>query len=309
MNVVIFSRRRTGVRQIDLGAPLTLAIAGTIVGVFAAAVFGSGYFFARQHGTQADTAELSAMAGQLAEQRREIEAARRETVETLDALAIRLGQMNAHVIRLDALGRRLTEMAELQDGEFDFESPPAIGGPEEPEELGGGGVAEILTSLDELSQQLSDREKQLGVLESVLLTRNLNEQIRPEGRPVKSGWLSSYYGRRTDPFTGKQAWHKGVDFAGKAGAEIVAVGAGVVTYSGKRYGYGQMVEIDHGDGYVTRYAHNAENFVNVGDEVRKGQIIAHMGATGRATGPNLHFEVIYEGKSVNPLKYIRASGS
>jgi len=174
---------------------------------------------------------------------------------------------------------------------------------------GGTGVADIMTSLDELSQQLSDREKQLGVLESVLLTRNLNEQIRPAGRPVKSGWLSSYYGRRTDPFTGKQAWHKGVDFAGKAGAEIIAVGAGVVTYSGNRYGYGKMVEIDHGDGYVTRYAHNAENFVNVGDEVRKGQIIAHMGATGRATGPNLHFEVLYEGKSVNPLKYIRASES
>ena len=309
MNVVIFSRRRTGVRQIDLAAPLTLAVAGLVVGLFAAAVFGGGYLFSRQHDTRADAEELRAMAEQLDEQRREIEAARRETEETLDALAIRLGQMNAHVIRLDALGRRLTEMAELEDGEFDFESPPAIGGPEEPEELGGGGVADIMASLDDLSRQLSDREKQLGVLESVLLTRNLNEQIRPAGRPLKSGWLSSYYGRRTDPFTGKQAWHKGVDFAGKAGAEIVAVAAGVVTYSGNRYGYGKMVEIDHGDGYVTRYAHNAENFVNAGDEVRKGQLIAHMGQTGRATGPNLHFEVLFEGKPVNPLKYIRASGS
>jgi len=309
MNVVIFSRRRTGVRQIDLAAPLTLAVAGLVVGLFAAAVFGGGYLFSRQHDTRADAEELRAMAEQLDEQRREIEAARRETEETLDALAIRLGQMNAHVIRLDALGRRLTEMADLEDGEFDFESPPAIGGPEEPEELGGGGVADIMASLDDLSRQLSDREKQLGVLESVLLTRNLNEQIRPAGRPLKSGWLSSYYGRRTDPFTGKQSWHKGVDFAGKAGAEIVAVAAGVVTYSGNRYGYGKMVEIDHGDGYVTRYAHNAENFVNAGDEVRKGQLIAHMGQTGRATGPNLHFEVLFEGKPVNPLKYIRASGS
>ncbi|HKK22581.1 MAG TPA: peptidoglycan DD-metalloendopeptidase family protein [Pseudohaliea sp.] len=307
MNVVIFSRRRTGVRQIDLAAPLTLAAAGLVVGIFAAAVFGGGYFFAQQHDTRVDAEELRAMAEQLDAQRREIEAARRQTEETLDALAIRLGQMNAHVIRLDALGRRLTEMAELEDGEFDFESPPAIGGPEEPEELGGGGVADIMASLDGLSQQLSDREKQLGVLESVLLTRNLNEQIRPAGRPLQSGWLSSYYGRRTDPFTGKPSWHKGVDFAGKAGAEIVAVAAGVVTYSGSRYGFGKMVEIDHGDGYVTRYAHNAENFVNAGDEVRKGQLIAHMGQTGRATGPNLHFEVLFEGKPVNPLKYIRAS--
>ncbi|MEJ2602350.1 MAG: peptidoglycan DD-metalloendopeptidase family protein [Gammaproteobacteria bacterium] len=308
MNIVIFRRGQAGVRQLDLGAPVPLAVAGILIGLFAGAVFGGGYLYAKRDSAQADMAELHGLSAQLEAQRREIETARRDTEESLDALAIRLGQMNAHVIRLDALGRRLTEMAELQDGEFDFESPPAFGGPEEPEELGSGGVADILVSLDELSEQLRDREKQLGVLESVLLTRNLNEQIRPEGRPVNSGWLSSYFGRRTDPFTGKQAWHKGVDFAGKAGAEIIAIGAGVVTYSGKRYGYGKMVEIDHGNGYVTRYAHNAENLVNAGDEVRKGQIIAHMGATGRATGPNLHFEVLYDGKVVNPLKYIRASG-
>ncbi len=309
MNVVIFSRRRTGVRQLDLAAPGTLLGIASAAVLFSAALFAGGYFYANHSAAAADLREIDSLSAKLTEQRDAIEAARRDTEETLDALAIRLGQMNAHVIRLDALGRRLTEMAELQDGEFDFDSPPAIGGPEEPEELTGGGVADMFSSLDELSQQLSDREKQLGVLESVLLTRNLNEQIRPEGRPVKSGWLSSYYGRRTDPFTGKQAWHKGVDFAGKMGAEIVAVAAGVVTYSGERYGFGKMVELDHGNGYVTRYAHNAENLVNVGDEVGKGQIIGHMGSTGRATGPNLHFEVIYEGKVVNPLKFIRASGT
>lgn len=308
MNVVIFSRRRTGVRQINLAAPHFLASAGLVAAVFTAVLFSGGYYFAKHSIAQTDVEELRALSEEMAEQRQQIESARRESEETLDALAIRLGQMNAHVIRLDALGRRLTEMAKLEDGEFDFDSPPAIGGPEEPEQLGGGGVADMFGALDDLSQQLTDRERQLGVLESVLLTRNLNDQIRPEGRPVKSGWLSSYYGRRTDPFTGKQAWHKGVDFAGKTGAEIVAVAAGVVTYSGKRYGFGKMVELDHGNGYVTRYAHNAENLVNVGDEVRKGQIIAHMGSTGRATGPNLHFEVLYEGSVVNPLKFIRASG-
>ncbi|MEM8985059.1 MAG: M23 family metallopeptidase, partial [Pseudomonadota bacterium] len=232
-----------------------------------------------------------------------------ETEDTLDALAIRLGRMNAHVIRLDALGQRLTEMAELEDGEFDFDMAPPIGGPLEPESLGSGSVSDINQSLDALSVQLNNREQQLGVLESMLMNRNLTDRTVPEGRPVTSGWLSSYYGKRTDPFTGKPAWHKGVDFAGKAGDDIVAVAAGVVTYSGERFGYGNMVEIDHGKGYVTRYAHNSDNTVAVGDEVARGQVIGAMGSSGRATGPNLHFEVLYRGRPVDPIKFIRGKAS
>ena len=103
----------------------------------------------------------------------------------------------------------------------------------------------------------------------------------------------------------KPANHKGVDFAGKSGAQVVAVADGVVTWSSNRYGYGQMVEINHGNGYSTRYAHNSENLVAVGEEVRKGQTVALMGDTGRATGPNLHFEVLQGGRAVNPVKFIR----
>jgi murein DD-endopeptidase MepM/ murein hydrolase activator NlpD len=117
--------------------------------------------------------------------------------------------------------------------------------------------------------------------------------------------MSSYYGRRTDPFTGKPANHKGVDFAGKAGASVFAVADGVVTWSSKRYGYGELVEINHGNGYSTRYAHNSENLVAVGDEVSKGETVALMGDTGRATGPNLHFEVLHQGKQVNPVNFVR----
>ncbi|MDZ7645149.1 MAG: M23 family metallopeptidase [Woeseiaceae bacterium] len=156
-----------------------------------------------------------------------------------------------------------------------------------------------------LALQLDSREAQLGVLESVILNQNLNDRVHPQGRPVKSGWMSSYFGRRTDPFTGKPATHRGVDFAGKEGAEILAVADGVVTWSSKRYGYGQMVEINHGNGYATRYAHNSENLVAVGEEVRKGQTVALMGDTGRATGPNLHFEVLHRGQRVNPVNFIR----
>jgi murein DD-endopeptidase MepM/ murein hydrolase activator NlpD len=158
--------------------------------------------------------------------------------------------------------------------------------------------------MDELGSQLDDRELKLNVLEDFLLNRKLRGEVHPEGRPVTSGYISSHFGNRTDPFTGRAAFHKGVDFAGREGAEVVAVASGVVIWSGDRYGYGQMVEINHGNGYVTRYAHNAENLVAVGDTVKRGETVAVMGSTGRATGPNLHFEVLHNGRVVNPLSYV-----
>jgi murein DD-endopeptidase MepM/ murein hydrolase activator NlpD len=213
--------------------------------------------------------------------------------------------MNAHVLRLDALGQRLTKMAGLDDGEFDFSAAPSQGGPEEPlavadlEQLSG-----LVQAMDELGSQLDDRELKLNVLEDFLLNRKLRDEVHPEGRPVTAGYISSHFGNRTDPFTGRAAFHKGVDFAGREGAEVVAVASGVVIWSGDRYGYGQMVEINHGNGYVTRYAHNAENLVAVGDTVKRGETVAVMGSTGRATGPNLHFEVLHNGRVVNPLSYV-----
>ncbi|UCE89604.1 MAG: M23 family metallopeptidase, partial [Pseudomonadota bacterium] len=135
----------------------------------------------------------------------------------------------------------------------------------------------------------------------------LQAEVMPAGRPVKRGWLSSYFGKRTDPFTGRRVHHAGVDFAGKLGSDVVAVAAGVVTYSGKRYGYGNLVEIDHGNGYSTRYGHNRENLVKVGDTLKKGHLIAKMGSSGRSTGPHVHFEVLLNGRAVNPKKYVHAS--
>jgi murein DD-endopeptidase MepM/ murein hydrolase activator NlpD len=216
--------------------------------------------------------------------------------------------MNAHVVRLDALGTRLTQMAGLKDGEFDFTSAPSLGGPEEPladtESLQINGV---VGALDVLDEQLADRSRQLTVLEDLLINRKLRDEVRPGGRPVTQGYVSSQFGTRTDPFTGRRAFHKGVDFAGREGAEVVAVASGVVIWSGERYGYGQLVEINHGNGYVTRYAHNVDNLVAVGDTVRRGQVIARMGDTGRATGPNLHFEVLLNDKPVDPLTYVQSA--
>jgi murein DD-endopeptidase MepM/ murein hydrolase activator NlpD len=308
MNLVIFGKGFGSPRQVNLTgvtAGLSLAV---IAGLIISIGFAAGSWNASRTGSGVSTGELQDLTGQLQEQRDSIETIRQENEDTLDALSIRIAQMNARMIRLDALGRRLTDMADIDDGEFDFDSDPAVGGPEEPMASGSNvAIPEVLDAMNLLGAQLNDREAQLNVLEGVLMNQNLKDRVYPQGRPVGAGWISSYFGKRTDPFTGKAANHTGVDFAGKSGAEIVAVADGVVTWSADRYGYGIMVEINHGSGYATRYAHNSENLVVVGDEVKKGQVVARMGETGRATGPNLHFEVLHNGSRVNPVKFIRES--
>jgi len=126
----------------------------------------------------------------------------------------------------------------------------------------------------------------------------------PMYRPVAGGWISSHFGRRQDPFTGRPAVHRGLDFAGLDNSAILAVAPGVVTWSGRRQGYGNVIEIDHGRGWVTRYGHNASNLVASGDYVKPGQTIALMGRTGRATGTHLHFEVLYRGRHQNPARFV-----
>jgi murein DD-endopeptidase MepM/ murein hydrolase activator NlpD len=168
-------------------------------------------------------------------------------------------------------------------------------------------LSNVLASLDGFEKQLSDRERQLRVLEDLLLASKLQKEVRPSGWPVDSGWISSGYGWRTDPFTGLYAQHMGIDFAAQDGSDVLSVATGIVTDAGERSGYGQLVEINHGNGYVTRYGHNEEILVKVGDKVNKGQRIALMGSTGRSTGPHVHFEVLYNGSVVNPEQYIQAA--
>ena len=157
-------------------------------------------------------------------------------------------------------------MANLEDGEFDFDGTPSVGGPEEPiEGLSYGQLPELMTNLNALGRQLNEQEYQLAALEGAMLNRKVYERVHPSGKPVKSGYISSYFGKRTDPFTGKPAYHRGVDFSSKLGTEVIAVAAGFVSWSGDRYGYGNMVEVNHGNGYFTRYAHNSQNLVAVGD--------------------------------------------
>jgi len=304
MNVIFFSREHGRARHVNLAHPVALGIAAAAAIAILGGAFLVGHQFGLREAGNRPAAQVAEWSQKLAAQQAQIAETRRVLQDHVDALAKRVGQMNAHVIRLDALGRRLTQMANIDDREFDFGNPPAQGGPEGDAQGQAAQIPELTAMVDDLSREVERREVELGVLENVILSRNLNEQIRPGGRPVRDGWISSYFGSRSDPFTGYTAYHKGVDFAGRAGAEVVAVAAGVVTWSRERYGYGKLVEINHGNGYVTRYAHSERNLVSIGETVQKGQAVALMGSTGRATGPNLHFEVLKDGRQVNPQKFI-----
>jgi murein DD-endopeptidase MepM/ murein hydrolase activator NlpD len=241
----------------------------------------------------------------LGEQERALARLRERANHQVDALTLRLGEIQGRLLRLDALGQRLVKSGQLDNGEFDFSQTPAVGGPEQANLGESYTPPELGVMIDHLSAQISDREKQLRLLDQLLSREQLEDERFVAGRPITWGWLSSRYGYRTDPFNGKRTWHDGVDLAGKDGSDIIAVASGVVTYAGDRYGYGNLVEIDHGDGLVTRYAHCKTVKVSVGDVVKKGEVLALMGSTGRSTGPHVHFEVLRHGKSKNPEKYIQ----
>lgn len=308
MNILFICKRLHGTSCLTLGKRASIGLLGAVLGLLPLVTLYGGYHLG-QKVAESHPHELSvSWQAEIDRQRTELEEAKLSAQDNLNALAVRLGQLQAHVMRLDALGQRLTHMAKLEDGEFNFENPPAQGGPEGGSDGGQQlAVNDFLAMLDDLSRQLDDRGQQLNVLESLLINRNLQAEVLPAGRPIDKGWLSSHFGMRTDPFTGKREHHNGLDFAGKDGSDVLAVASGVVTWAGRRYGYGNLVEINHGNGYVTRYGHNKEILVKVGEPVKKGQVLSLMGSTGRSTGPHVHFEVLFNGRAVNPYDYVQAS--
>jgi len=241
----------------------------------------------------------------LSSQKQSVEETREEINRRLQAMTLRMGQMQAKLSRIEALGEILTEKAELMDGEFDFSEAPALGGPSLQISTQPLSELETLKMLEKLSMSIDDRAMQLGMVSDLIQDRHISRENQPSGLPAESGWISSFYGNRPDPFTGKQTWHNGVDIAGKMGSGVLSVAAGVITYSGERNGYGNMVEITHDNGFITRYAHCQDLYVELGEIVKKSQVIASMGSTGRSTGPHVHFEVFKNGRSVDPASYIR----
>lgn len=241
-------------------------------------------------------------------QRHELALAKSRAEESSRAMARRLAELNAQMMRLDAAGERMVKVADLDPREFNFNRPPALGGPETDEiALAGAMQDPLLQSIEKFEARLSERERQMRVLEDLLMASRMQSEVMPSGWPVANGFISSLFGFRTDPFTGRGTFHEGVDFAGAEGSGVVAVGAGVVSFAGERSGYGVLVEVNHGNGYITRYGHNEAVLVKAGDTVFKGQRISLMGSTGRSTGPHVHFEVLLNGSPVNPSQYIEAS--
>ncbi len=303
MNIIIVGRRHGESRTYTLSASARTVMFGFLFALpFAMGV--AGYWLAERLADEGilDLNAAKAWERDLNMQRQELQQIRKQTDQELEALTLRLAELQAKLLRLDALGERLVDVSDLNSEEFDFSMQPAVGGPGT---LGEAyQVPEINEVLNELAERIDSREQQLEVLDDLMSANKLSADTFVAGRPITKGWMSSRYGKRTDPFTGRLAWHGGVDFAGKMGADIVAVASGVVTWSGPRYGYGNLVEVNHGNGYKTRYAHCKELNVALGDIVRKGDVVALMGSTGRSTGPHVHFEVYKNGRTVDPAAYI-----
>jgi len=253
-----------------------------------------------------DEASL-AMAEGLRDQKADIAKVKQEALSQIEALTIRLASLQARLIRLDALGQRLTEVTGLDDGEFDFSSEPSLGGPEIPESEKME-LPDFIREIDDLTRQIESRQQQLNLLDSIMIERETLSEFEVSGRPVAKGYISSGFGRRLDPFSGNRVMHQGIDFAtGRQGEDVVAMAAGVVTFAGYKDGFGNMVQLDHGNSFETLYAHAKSTQVKVGDVVKKGQVVALSGTSGRATGPHVHFEVHKNGRVVDPASYIHST--
>ena len=306
MNIIILNNQRGQSRALHLPRRLPWLLAGVLVVIPAAVGMGAWHLMQWLNDPLISAGTARVWDNELRQQREQLKSLEQRSNEELRALTLRLADVQARLVRLDALGERLVDVAGIRADEFDFGSPPAMGGPESPEDAAGASFQPPThaQALEELVLALDRREQQLNILEDLLNNRHQERQASLAGRPVSRGWMSSRFGYRTDPFNGQRAMHKGVDFAGKEGSEIVATASGVVTYSGERWGYGLMVEINHGNGLSTRYGHARELLVNPGDIVKPGQIIARMGSSGRSTGPHVHYEVLKNGRQVNPHPYI-----
>lgn len=243
---------------------------------------------------------------QVGSQEQALESTRREAQREINALAARLGELQAQANRLNALGDRLTRIAKLGDGEFDFDRPVGVGGAEPSRDMPARQLTEGMAGVD---AQFASAGQQLSVLEALLFDQKLERDSVPSRSPVASSYITSGYGGRADPFGGGSQFHKGIDFNARTGDPVMTVADGVVSFSGVRSGYGNVVEVDHGNGFVTRYAHNSRNTVKVGDLVRVGQEIAKAGSTGRSTGAHVHFEVWENGRVHNPRKFLGEVGA
>ena len=245
----------------------------------------------------------------LADQREEAQKSQEIVQGHLNAMALRMGDLQAQMMRLDGLGERLAKIAGLKPEELQSLQPgnvPGRGGAESSIPSRNFTVTEFSELLGKLAHQVDERSDQLGVLEALLVQDSANRKFLPTLAPIVDGWYSSNFGYRIDPFTGPKSFHEGIDFPAGVGTAIVAAASGKIVYAGYHAEYGKIIEIDHGNGLLSRYAHASQIFVNEGDLVMRGQRVGSVGSTGRSTGPHLHFEVRLNGVPQNPARFLES---
>jgi murein DD-endopeptidase MepM/ murein hydrolase activator NlpD len=305
MNIIVVSERLARARTITLGLPqLALFGAGLMVAVFAAAA-AMNYLILR---AAADFKVPYLQTMLLSAQQEQHEKTQSYLRENLNAMAVKLGQMQAQLVRLDTLGERLAKLAGFKPQDLVFGELPGRGGAVSSLPSQDLSLGDFTRQLDSLTRQVDDRGDKLGILESLFTLDSAKKKLIPTMLPVEGGWYSSNYGWRIDPFTGQRAFHEGIDVMAEHGTAIHAAAGGVVVYSDFHPQYGNMIEIDHGNDLISRYAHASRRGVRVGEVVLRGAKIGEVGRTGRATGTHLHFEVRQRGAPVNPSQFLRLPG-
>jgi len=308
MNIILVSNRlaKARTRSITLGGRQLLFLMPLLLGLLLVTAFTLQYALVR-FAPESLSDEIRSILSEI--QNDEQQKQQLYLHSSLDAMAVRVGQMQAQVQRLDALGSRLTKLTGMKPEEFQFAQPPAQGGPLVVFPAQEMSENDLQHQLSRLSQVINDRSDKLLALETMLLQNQLSRKLLPSIPPVNEGWYSSNFGWRLDPFTGTNAMHEGVDYVVEAGTAIYASAGGVVAYASLHPQYGNMVEIDHGNDIVTRYAHASKLLVKVGQVVRRGEKVAEVGSTGRSTGNHLHFEVRYKGIAQNPVRFLEKAAS
>ena len=246
---------------------------------------------------------LQLMKDELSSQQAELRAIEKNANRRNSAISTELAGMQSSLWEIEAIASSLSALVELPQEEFNFDPAVSQGGSSQ-EPARKLDWPDLEAQLRQFQLKLERRQKELRVLDNIVKEKKSEKDSVLRGKPVKRGWYSSAFGRRMDPITGRPAWHAGVDFAGKLGSDVIAVASGVVVFSGRKDGYGNLVEIDHGNGVMTRYGHHDELKVEVGDFVKRGEVVGLMGNSGRSTGPHVHLEVLRDGRAVNPLKNI-----
>ena len=305
MNIILVSGKLAKARTITLGVPqvslLGLGLAVTVIALAAAL----NYLMLR---VASDFKIPYLHSILLSAQQEQHERSQSYLRENLNAMAVRLGQMQAQLVRLDTLGERLAKLGGLKPQELVFNELPGRGGAVSSLASHDLSLGDFTRQLDALTRQVEDRGDKLGILESLFTFDSAKKKLLPTMLPVEGGWYSSNYGWRIDPFTGQRAFHEGIDVIAEHGTTIRAAAGGVVVYSEFHPQYGNMIEIDHGNDLVSRYAHASRRTVKVGDVVLRGVKIGEVGRTGRATGSHLHFEVRQRGAPANPSQFLRLPG-